>query len=152
MVDETSKPAHGKVFKKWANRAMESIPGILVTTTHDYEIQYKYAWACQTEKCGAVIQRQSRSIDVEKQVCGRCKGRLFEIEVPKRGTGKSVDKTPKKQRTLSDYNRFIKQNSAQVRTRLTLNLRMTGDTFGKVTQGDVMKECAKLWKEQKENP
>ena len=44
IIDGVSKPPHGPCFKKWANVAMRKISGVVVTTTHDYEIQYKYAW------------------------------------------------------------------------------------------------------------
>jgi hypothetical protein len=44
IIDGVSKPPHGSCFKKWANIAMKRSPGVVVTTTHDYEIQYKYAW------------------------------------------------------------------------------------------------------------
>jgi hypothetical protein len=44
IVDGVSKPPHGSCFKKWAKVAMRDIPDAVVTTTHDYEIQYKYAW------------------------------------------------------------------------------------------------------------
>ncbi|EEC47745.1 predicted protein, partial [Phaeodactylum tricornutum CCAP 1055/1] len=101
VVDHVAKPPHGKCFKKWAKHAMSSFPDIMVTTTHDYEIQYKYAWACTTPKCGVIIRRHSRSVDPFKQVCGRCKGALMEIEVP--------DELP------SAYNIFVKEKSQRVR-------------------------------------
>ena len=111
LIDGNVKPHHGAVFKKWAKRAMAVIGDVTVTTTHNYEIQYKYAWACtNTDKCGVVIKRQSRSVDVTKQCCGRCKSRLEEINVPDRGG--IIDRTPKKKRTASNYNIFIQQNSA----------------------------------------
>lgn len=48
IVDGVSKPPHGACFKKWAKVASKAT-GIVVTTTHDYEIQYKYAWV--STKC-----------------------------------------------------------------------------------------------------
>mmetsp|Transcript_15942 Transcript_15942/g.24433 ORF Transcript_15942/g.24433 Transcript_15942/m.24433 type:complete len:552 (+) Transcript_15942:140-1795(+) len=143
LIDSNVKPHHGRIFKKWANLAMNAIHDVTVTTTHDYEIQFKYAWACQTEKCGAIIKRQSRSVDPSKQCCGRCKGRLEEINVPRKGES-SIDRTPKKRGQISSYNMFIKQNSAHVRARLQL-LKTE-----KITQSEVMKECARLWRSQKE--
>jgi predicted SprT family Zn-dependent metalloprotease len=44
IVDSVSKPPHGRCFWKWANCAMENVSCIPITTTHTYEIQYKYAW------------------------------------------------------------------------------------------------------------
>jgi hypothetical protein len=141
IVDNASKPPHGPVFKKWANEAMKAIPDVEVTTTHSYEIAYKFAWACTTPKCGAVFKRQSRSIDVEKHVCGRCKGKLMEIEVP--SYGQTTGFTPRKKAPPSAYNRFVSEKYAQIRERL-----QAGSTI-KVKQSEVMKECARLWKEQK---
>ena len=47
LLDASNKPAHGPVFKKWANRAMDKTD-VIVTTKHSYEISYKHAWACQS--------------------------------------------------------------------------------------------------------
>lgn len=47
ILDDQCKPPHGKYFWKWARIAMKEIPGIEVTTTHSYEIEYKYAWVSQ---------------------------------------------------------------------------------------------------------
>ena len=151
LVDGKINPPHGSCFKKWANHAMAKVNGAIVTTTHDYTIQYKYAWACSTNKCGAVFQRQSKSIDVDKQVCGKCKGRLIEINVPKKGEIKSnIDRTPKKQKALSGYALFVKEHSSQVRSRIELDRMMIGSTMT-VSQAEVMKECAVLWHEWKKN-
>lgn len=144
LIDGNMKPHHGRVFKKWANIAMNRIHDVTVTTTHNYEIQFKFAWACQTEKCGAIIKRQSRSVDPLKQCCGRCKGTLVEINVPRKGQ-LSIDRTPRRKGPLSSYNVFIKQHAAIVRTKLQLQKRE------KVTQSDVMRECARLWRDRNES-
>ena len=145
LIDGITKPAHGKCFKKWAKKGMKNIPDLIVTTTHSYEIQFKYAWACTTPKCGVVIQRHSRSVDVSKQVCGRCRGRLTEIEVPKKGD--VVSHTPRKKVAPSKYNLFVKEQSVRVRQQL----EQTCGTNVSVTQSQVMKECARLWREKKNN-
>ena len=44
LVDGIHKPPHGAQFKKWANISMRKIRDVEVTTTHDYQISYKYAW------------------------------------------------------------------------------------------------------------
>jgi predicted SprT family Zn-dependent metalloprotease len=151
LLDGKINPPHGSCFKKWANHAMAKVKGAIVTTTHDYAIQYKYAWACSTKKCGAVFQRQSKSIDVDKQVCGKCKGRLIEINVPKKGENKAyIDRTPKKQKALSGYALFVKEHSSQVRSRIALDRMITGSTTT-VSQAEVMKECAILWHEWKKS-
>jgi predicted SprT family Zn-dependent metalloprotease len=149
LINGVGNPPHGKCFKKWANRAMAAVPDIQVTTTHDYEIQYKYAWACTAPKCGFRIGRQSRSVDVVKQCCGRCKGTLLEIEPTDLLQSNSENNnaknyTPRKKAPPSAYNLFVKNNSAQVRERY--------ERQGiKVSQPEVMKECGRLWREKNAN-
>ena len=62
MVDHTAKPPHGVVFKKWANAAMRAIPGIAVTTCHNYEIFKPFKFGCT--KCPQVrplgVRKKSR--------------------------------------------------------------------------------------------
>lgn len=60
-----------------------------------------------------------------------------------------MEQTPKKKKALSGYNLFVKQNSKLVRERLVLE-RNEG-SYGQVTQPDVMKECARLWRELNQN-
>ena len=144
IVDGVSKPPHGACFKKWANIVMRRIPGVQVTTTHDYQIQYKYAWACTNPSCNFLVQRHSRSVDLERQCCGRCRGRLIEVDVPDHSSKGNVQRTPKKRAPPSAYNLFVKEQSKTVRERLAKSQRE------KVSQADVMKECARLWREKKE--
>ena len=122
LIDRVDKPGHGAIFQKWGRRAEKKFRDITVSTRHNYEISYKYSWTCVDCKC--VIGRQSRSIDVSRQVCGKCHGRL-------------VETTQKKK--PSAYNVFVKEQSVKVRQQM----EMSGV---KVTQADVMKECARLWR------
>ena len=101
LVDAVHKPPHGSCFKKWADTGMRKINGMLVTTTHSYVTNtYKFAWACTTEGCPVTYQRHSRSVDPDRHRCGKCKGKLIEIEI--RGSSKDVSNTngytPKKKR------------------------------------------------------
>ena len=142
IVDNNHKPPHGSTFWKWANQGMQRIPNVIVTTRHDYEIVRKYAWACTEPKCGAIIRRDSRSVNPGRQVCGRCKGILMEIDPASIGSAQGF--TPRKKAAPSAYNQFVKTESAGVRRRLELQ--------GPVSQSDVLKECARLWREQKATP
>jgi hypothetical protein len=144
MIDGVYKPSHGKCFQKWAQIAMKHVHGIEVTTTHDYQISFKYAWACTTSKCGCVIKRHSRSVDVNKHRCGRCQGKLMEIEVPSasNASAANVEHVPRKKPPPSAYNLFVKENSARVREQLE------AESSGKVPQPEVMKACARLWREE----
>ena len=171
VVDGVSKPPHGNCFKKWAKIAMRQIPNVKVTTTHDYEIHFKYAWvsirvlegwrfnfallnnfffhiqACTSKGCTFVVKRHSKSVDLNRHCCGKCKGRLVEIHPQ---TGNEADRSPKQKAPLSGYNLFVKQNSQAVRERLINSQRALGMNTPRVSQPEVIKECAKLWKEQKQ--
>ena len=149
LVDGCHKPPHGDVFKKWANISMRKIRDVEVTTTHDYEISYKFAWACTGANCNVVIRRHSRSVDPTTQCCGRCKGKLIEIEVPGSNgdTAKNGKHTPKKARKTSAYSLFVKSESANVRKRLAKERSCTPKS---VSQADVMKEVGRLWRIKKE--
>jgi hypothetical protein len=70
----------------------------------------------------------------------------MEIEVASRKGG-TMEQTPKKKKALSGYNLFVKQNSKSVRERLEM---YTGPNR-QVAQPDVMKECARLWRERNQN-
>ncbi len=133
LEDGVSKPPHGDIFKKWAKLATRRMPDIPVTVKHDYEISFKYTWKCV--QCHGLLKRHSRSVNVQKHVCGRCQGRLVEVEAD--GT--------KKARPPSAYNQFIKDNSADVRRELEKR------QMEKVTQAQVLKHCARLWKEQSQS-
>ncbi|CAN0260349.1 unnamed protein product, partial [Hapterophycus canaliculatus] len=124
VVDHKSKPPHGDHFWAWANRAKVVHPGVPVTTCHSYAINYKYRYVCigggsadgdvavgvrEGGGCGAEIGRHSKSIDVDRQVCGRCKGRLALF-----GThGK--DGKLKKPRAATGFSLFVKERYADVK-------------------------------------
>ena len=137
---------------------MARVPGVIVTVTHTYEITYKHAWACTTEGCNVVIKRQSKSVDVTKQCCGKCKGTLIEVEASPRQTAgatksgneaSKVGLTPKKVRPPSVYNLFVKEHAKGVRERLTAERQQNGNPL-RVSQAEVLKECGRLWKEHKD--
>ena len=145
LIDNVHKPPHGKVFKKWANLAMRRISGLIVSTTHEYVTNsYKFAWACTNEHCDFIIQRHSRSVDVNRHCCGKCRARLIEVEVPEPGS-KVTSFTPKQKRQATGFSAFVQQKSKEVR----LQLQASRDPSIKVSQKDVMKECGRLWREKK---
>jgi hypothetical protein len=99
------------------------------------------------------VKRHSRSVDLKRHCCGRCKGKLVEVEVPN-GSKKSsglMDRTPKKRAPPSGYNLFVKDNSKMVRERLVNAQKALGVRVPKVLQPDVMKECGRLWREKKQS-
>ena len=133
ILEGVSKPPHGADFKRWAKIAMSKVPDVTVTTTHNYEIQYKFNWGCVNPKCSFTIGRHSRSVDTIRHRCGLCKGKLIEL---------ASDGAPKKRAQPSAYNLFVKEHSKTVREQLIKH--KPG-----LTQSDVMKELGRLWREHK---
>jgi predicted SprT family Zn-dependent metalloprotease len=133
ILEGVSRPPHGADFKRWAKIAMSKVPDVIVTTTHNYQIQYKFNWACMNPKCSFQIGRHSKSVDTIRHRCGLCKGKLIEV---------TSDGAPKKRAPPSAYNLFVKQHSKVVRGQLVK--QKPG-----VTQADVMKELGRRWREQK---
>ncbi|KAL2421361.1 hypothetical protein ABEF95_005500 [Exophiala dermatitidis] len=103
MVSNVRDQPHGASFKQWANKVtahlrQTNVPvwrDVQVTTKHSYVINHKYLWVCVGRPdrtavmdylnlgseggCGAEYGRHSKSIDVEKHRCGKCKGRLVQV-------------------------------------------------------------------------
>eukprot|EP00804_Cyclotella_cryptica_P009636 CCRYP_006302-RA/>CCRYP_006302-RA protein AED:0.27 eAED:0.31 QI:0/0/0/1/1/1/3/0/148 len=125
----------------------KQIKDVEVTTTHDYQISYKFVWACTSTTCNVVIKRHSCSVDPSKHCCGHCKSKLIEIEVPSNNTDKSnLGYTPKVVCKPSDYALFLKEQTPPVQQRLA-NERNCNTS--EILQADVMKECGKLWRSQR---
>ncbi|KAJ4485498.1 SprT-like family-domain-containing protein [Lentinula aciculospora] len=67
---------HGSIFKGWAAKVERICPGIVVSTTHDYEINHPWKWKC--DFCSNTYGRFTKSINTEVKGCGACKqGRLI---------------------------------------------------------------------------
>ncbi|KIW89007.1 uncharacterized protein Z519_10492 [Cladophialophora bantiana CBS 173.52] len=103
MISNVRDQPHGASFKNWAAKVtshlrstdVESWRKVHVTTKHSYAINHKYLWVCvgrkensaaadvlkleEGEGCGAEYGRHSKSVDVEKHRCGKCKGRLVQV-------------------------------------------------------------------------
>jgi predicted SprT family Zn-dependent metalloprotease len=148
ILEGVSKPPHGKEFKRWASLAMRRIHDVEVTTTHSYEINYRYAWACTNPKCSFLVKRHSRSVDTTKHICGRCKSSLIEVAS---SSSNGTTATPKKQAKPSAYNLFVKDQSKIVRQELMQEQRTRGIGNPTVAQSDVMKECARRWRYYKQH-
>ncbi|GHJ90433.1 hypothetical protein NliqN6_6835 [Naganishia liquefaciens] len=124
IITGEMKNPHGAVFKSWGKKVMKARKDIEVTTKHSYEIVYKYEWACVTEGCDAVYRRHSRSIDIETQACGKCRGRLRPLFKTRAGGAGS---TP--------FQDFLKQN-----------MKLAKAAMPKATHGEVMRALSERWK------
>ena len=119
MVSGVRDNPHGKEFKMWADKVTSQLRKdpdpvrrvVKVTTKHGYTINHKYLWVCVGREqnaaqawlkvagegaCGAEYGRHSKSIDVEKQRCGRCKGRLLQVRPKPKVENSSSKSSPKR--------------------------------------------------------
>ena len=108
VISGCRKPPHGKVFKSWARRVQIAYPDVRVTTCHSYAIQYKYRWTCTNPDCSWEVKRHSKSVDVNRHVCGRCRSRITLAAVKGAGPGS----VPRK---VSAYQIFQKEQFARLK-------------------------------------
>ncbi|KAL8862574.1 MAG: hypothetical protein Q9178_001072 [Gyalolechia marmorata] len=129
MISNIKDSPHGKEFKIWAKKCTAAFAhrGVNVTTTHVYEISYKYIWACS--KCGVEYKRHSKSIDPARHLCGKCREKLIQVKPKPRGEGKGA----------SEYQEFVKANFA----------RLKREKPG-MSMGEVMAALGKEFREAKE--
>lgn len=94
---------HGASFKAWGRKASIAFSHLKVEvkTFHSYEIEYKYGWECVS--CKQMYYRHSQSIDVSKNACGECKGKLVQI------------KPDVKAIIEGSYEEFVKKRFAQMK-------------------------------------
>jgi predicted SprT family Zn-dependent metalloprotease len=103
---------HGKTFFKYGDMVTRVYNDIPVTTCHTYDIHYKYIYECV--KCKQQIKRQSKSIDLDRKICGvaGCGGNFQLLRQIKNKDGKTIVSTPK---APSKYNIFMKENYALIK-------------------------------------
>lgn len=79
IIDNCLSPPHGVVWKSWVKKVEawdnEHANGTLrIGTYHEYQVQWKYWYACQ--KCSSGVGRFSKSVNTERSRCGSCGGKL----------------------------------------------------------------------------
>ncbi|KAL9055373.1 MAG: hypothetical protein Q9162_003570 [Coniocarpon cinnabarinum] len=151
MLSRELKQPHGASFQSWARKTTSAFGkshGVEVTTKHDYDIAYKYVWICENSFCGVEYKRHSKSIDVERHTCGKCRGKLVQLlPKPRRppmkkatdskndGNGESTRKDGG-----GEYSRFVKEQWATVKASLPPGSPAK----------NVMKEVAVKYRERKQ--
>ena len=145
MISHVKNNPHGKEFKSWAKKASNMFQdrGVQVTTKHSYEIDYRYIWLCAGRKgqagdeggCGLEYKRHSKSIDPDRQGCGKCKGRLLQVKPVPRATASTTDS---KASAGGDYRAFVKMNYSLVKA-----------DHPSLGMGEIMKEVARRFREGK---
>ncbi|GAA6055423.1 hypothetical protein JCM3770_006986 [Rhodotorula araucariae] len=133
------KPPHGAAFKLWAKRVMLVRPDIEVTTTHSYEIAYRFRWQCVSATCGKIFGRHSNSVNPATHGCP-CGARLVALD--KHGVAKPAAsaaagsaETPRKK---TKWQEFMQAESPRVRR----------ENPG-VPQSEVLKLVAERWRTAK---
>ena len=101
--------------------------------------------ACSVPGCNFVVRRHSKSVDINRHCCGKCRGRLYLCDA----NGNRNNRTPKKPAQPSAYNLFVKEKSKIIREQMKQRQLQRGVRDPKVPQSDIMKECARLWQAQK---
>ncbi|KAL8658386.1 MAG: hypothetical protein Q9226_001030 [Calogaya cf. arnoldii] len=129
MISNIKGNPHGKEFKIWARKCSAAFAhrGVNVTTTHVYEISYKYIWSCS--KCGVEYKRHSKSIDPARHSCGKCHEKLVQVKPTPRREGKGT----------TEYQKFVKQNFARLKRERP-----------EMSMGEVMAALGKEFREAKE--
>ncbi|KAL5598499.1 uncharacterized protein BROUX77_006333 [Berkeleyomyces rouxiae] len=130
MINNLRTNPHGREFKVWATQVSNVFGhrGIEVTTRHTYDIDFKYAWECSS--CGLEYQRHSKSINPERQRCGKCKSVLVQT----RPTPRVASAKP------SEYQSFMKRHMKTIKAENP-----------SLKQKDVMKMIGELWAEHNKN-
>ena len=145
MISHELKNPHGPSFKTWAKKvtaAFGDSHDIEVTTKHEYDISYKYVWVCERDWCQAEYKRHSKSIDVARHTCGKCRGKLVQVlPKPRASPAKKVVEGTDKENAggASGYARFVKEQFGSVKA------EMPPGSPSK----EVMKEVAALYRARK---
>ncbi|PHH56279.1 HMG box-containing protein C19G7.04 [Ceratocystis fimbriata CBS 114723] len=130
IINNLKTNPHGREFKAWATQVSNAFGhrGIEVTTRHSYDIDFKYAWECSS--CGLEYQRHSKSINPERQRCGKCKSVLVQT----RPTPRSASGKP------SEYQSFMK-----------IQMKAIKAENPTLKQKDIMRMVGDLWAEHNRN-
>ncbi|KAL5961210.1 Acidic repeat-containing protein, partial [Taenia solium] len=74
---------HGRLWRAFAHRANAVFPHLPpITVRHTYAVDTRFTYRCTG--CFATINRHSKSLDIQKKVCGRCQSQ-FQLFVNKGG-------------------------------------------------------------------
>ena len=105
---------HGPAWRAWAGRVQRRFPELPpVTRCHSYQIHCKYTYRCTG--CGYSFGRHSKSLDVTRKVCGRCRG-VFECLLTGRPGGEGGAGTPATPRAAAPFALFVKEHYSSVKS------------------------------------
>lgn len=76
-IFEGINDGHGPRWRYWSWKSQQVWPRLpIVSVCHAYAIDTRFTYRCTG--CGACVNRHSKSVNTEKQVCGRCHSK-FEL-------------------------------------------------------------------------
>ncbi|KAL1459903.1 hypothetical protein WDU94_011850 [Cyamophila willieti] len=128
------RDGHGPNWKKWTIYAMQRFPELPpIKRCHDYKIDTKYVYRCS--QCDYEFGRHSKSLNIERKVCGYCHGKFILLTNSRQGQTEQTTKRPPTQFAL-----FVKENYARVKQ----------ENVG-VKHGDVMKLLSQKFAQTKLN-
>lgn len=112
---------HGRLWRAFVQRANSTFPGLPpVTVRHTYTIEARYTYRCTG--CFITINRHSKSLDVQRKVCGRCKsrfqlfvnknGKMIPVEASQSSTQPAFQMTPRSRPVFAE---FVKDHYKEIR-------------------------------------
>ena len=143
ISNQRSQP-HGPSFKSWAKKVSMAFEdrGVVVTTTHNYEIEWKFVWEC--DACGRDYGRHSRSIDTTRMRCGGgCGGQLIQVKPVPRGRVEAKEGVDGDGKAERGFQAFVKERYKDVK----VEMQGRGE---KVGMGDVMAVLGREWRRRGE--
>ncbi|CAJ0585904.1 unnamed protein product, partial [Mesorhabditis spiculigera] len=133
LIDKLDKEQHGPIWRGWARECMSRHPSLpFIDRCHNYEIEAKYVYRC--EGCGQEIRRHSKSFNVQRHVCGICRGH-FKLEVLSHGVYKRRSLTTNAE-PKNPFAAFVKANYGSVKN-------------GTLKHKEVMSILSAKWKEER---
>jgi len=118
VFDNSVKPQHGKVFKRWGEQATKIYPQFEVTTLHSFPAHAPFHYYCGG--CKKDIQLNKTPAVVKQKVCKACRGKLTYIGKMSTTTGKL-----QKPRAKTRYNLYVQENYQAVKDSENLSPRAT---------------------------
>ncbi|OZC06766.1 hypothetical protein X798_06229 [Onchocerca flexuosa] len=100
VIDHIHNGGHGPAWKYWAYQCQKIFPSLpLIKRCHNYIIDAKYLYIC--DRCGQTIKRHSKSLDIDRKICGICQGHF----ILRSRDGKEFSTKP-----ANTFAKFVKEN------------------------------------------
>ncbi|KAL8560676.1 hypothetical protein ACOMHN_030452 [Nucella lapillus] len=118
VLDGVQHTDHGECFQYWAERAARKHPDLPpINSFHTYAIRKRFTYSCL--RCKNKVDRHSKSIDPNRQVCGLCGGKfdLQENHTLQDSKPKNQRRPPGKKDHQESFTVFVQENEGKMRRR-----------------------------------